>query len=70
MILTSHRAAAGDLPKDQAHGVDVSSLERLKVFHVYGVVQDLRSHVPEQKDNALLSNYNFNEVMALYMLLG
>lgn len=50
LILTSHRAAAGDLPEDQAHGVDVSSLERLKVFHVYGVVQDLWRHIPEQKD--------------------
>ena len=50
LILTSHRATAGNLPEDQAHGVDVSSLERLKVFHVYGVIQDLGRHIPEQKD--------------------
>lgn len=47
--LTSHGAAAGDLPEHQANGVDVGSLERLKVFHVYGVVQDLWCHIPNRK---------------------
>lgn len=51
-MLTSHRAAVGDLPEDQAHGVYVCTLEGLEVLHVYGVVQDLRSHVPEQKTGA------------------
>lgn len=49
LMLTSHRAAVGDLPEDQAHGIYVCPLERLKVLHVYGVVQDLWSHIPEQK---------------------
>ena len=43
---TSYGASPRDLPKHQPNGIDISPLEGFKVFHVYGVVQDLWSHVP------------------------
>lgn len=56
LTLTSHGAATGNLPEDEAHGVDVSSFERLKMLHVYGVVQNLWSHIPEDGYDGLVSN--------------
>lgn len=39
-------AAPCDLPVHQAQRVNVGTLEGIKVFHVDGLIQNLRGHIP------------------------
>lgn len=47
--LTSDVTAPGNFPVDQPQRVNISALERVKVSHVDGLVQNLRGHVPVEQ---------------------
>jgi hypothetical protein len=38
---TSNITPSCELPEDEAHGIDVSPFERIKVIHVHCLIQDL-----------------------------
>ena len=55
--ITSNRASACNFPEDQAHCVDICSLEWLKMFHIYWIVKHLWSHIPVGRQ---LGEFNWN----------
>lgn len=49
---TSRVAPPSNLPVHEAEGVDVGTLEGVKVLHVDALIKDLRSHVPGAATNS------------------